>query len=308
MDFTRCTLCPRECGANRTRGTGRCGAGLLPRLARAALHRWEEPCISGVDPARGSGTVFFSGCPLGCCFCQNYPISRQNLGREVPVSRLAAIFLELQEQGAWNINLVSAAQYIPQVAEALELVKTRLHIPVVYNSGGYEKAESLRFLEGYVDIYLPDLKFFDPALADTCAAAPDYFAAASAAIPEMFRQTGPIRMGEDGMLRRGVIVRHLVLPGQRRDSEKLLRWLAGAVPVGEIYLSLMSQYTPYRPMPQKALNRRVATFEYNWVRDIAEELRFSGYGQERTSAREEYTPPFDLEGVEGPEWKEEGTL
>jgi len=245
--------------------------------------------------------VFFSGCPLGCRFCQNYPISQGNFGREVSVSRLGAIFLELQEQGAWNINLVSAAQYIPQVVEALELVKGRLGIPVVYNSGGYEKVESLRLLEGYVDVYLPDLKFMDPALADACADAPDYFDVASAAILEMLRQTGPIQMGEDGMLRRGTMVRHLVLPGQRKDSEKLLRWLAEAAPVGDVYLSLMSQYTPYRPMPQKALNRRVATFEYNWVRDIAEELGFSGYGQERTSAKEEYTPPFDLEGVEGPE-------
>lgn len=300
-DLTRCTLCPRQCAADRSRAPGRCGAGMLPRLARAALHRWEEPCLSGSDPERGSGTVFFSGCPLGCVFCQNAVISRENFGREVTVPRLAAILLELQEKGAWNINLVSAAQYIPQTAKALELVKGRLSIPVVYNSGGYEKVESLRLLEGLVDVYLPDLKFMDPALAEACAAAPDYFAAASAAIPEMFRQTGPLRLGEDGMLRRGVMVRHLVLPGQRRDSERLLRWLAGTLPVEEIYLSLMSQYTPYRPMPVKALNRRVATFEYNWVREIAQELGFSGYGQERTSAKEEYTPPFDLEGVEGPE-------
>lgn len=298
MDLSHCTLCPRECGADRLRAAGRCGAGLLPRVARAALHRWEEPCISGTDPARGSGTVFFSGCPLGCCFCQNYPISLENFGGEVTVHRLGEIFLELQEQGAWNLNLVSAAQYLPQAIEALDLVKGRLYIPVVYNSGGYEKAESLRLLESYVDIYLPDLKFMDPALAEDCAAAPDYFSVASAAILEMYRQTGPIRMGEDGMLRRGVIVRHLVLPGERKDSERLLRWLAGAIPVGDIYLSLMSQYTPYRPQRRKALNRRLATFEYNWVRAVAEELDFSGFGQQRTSAKEEYTPPFDLTGVE----------
>lgn len=298
MDLSHCTLCPRECGRDRALGQGRCGAGSLPRLARAALHRWEEPCISGGDPGRGSGTVFFSGCPLGCCFCQNHPISHGNFGKEVAVSRLAEIFLELQEQGAWNINLVSATQYIPQVAEALDLVKGRLNIPVVWNTGGYEKAESLRLLEGYVDVYLPDLKFFDPSLSELCADAPDYFSVAAAAILEMFRQVGPVQMGEDGMLRRGVMVRHLVLPGQRRDSEQLLRWLAEAVPVEDIFLSLMSQYTPYRPVPQKALNRRVASFEYNWVREIAQELGFSGYGQERSSAREEYTPPFDLEGVE----------
>ena len=301
MDMTHCTLCPRECGADRTTGRGRCGAGALPRLARAALHRWEAPCISGSDPARGSGAVFFSGCPLRCCFCQNEQISSGGFGKETPVSRLAEIFLELQEAGAWNINLVSAAQYLPQVIEALEQTRGRLEIPVVYNSGGYEKPESLRLLEGYVDIYLPDLKFYDPVLAESCAGAPDYFAVASAAIPEMFRQTGPLDQDQSGMLRRGVMVRHLVLPGQRKDSERLLRWLAGALPVGEIYLSLMSQYTPYRPMPVKALDRRVATFEYKWVREVADRLGFSGYGQERTSAKEEYTPPFDLEGVEGPE-------
>ena len=297
MDLDHCTLCPRECGACRRWGPGRCGAGALPRLARAALHRWEEPCISGSEPERGSGTVFFSGCPLGCRFCQNAPISLENFGREVTVSRLGEIFLELQEQGAWNLNLVSAAQYLPQVVEALDLVRGRLGIPVVYNSGGYEKVESLRLLEGYVDIYLPDLKFMDPALGTDCADAPDYFAVASAAILEMVRQTGSLQMGEDGMLRRGVIVRHLVLPGERRDSERLLRWLAQAVPVEDIFLSLMSQYTPCRPMERKALNRRLSTFEYNWVRDIAQGLGFSGFGQERSSAREDYTPPFDLTGV-----------
>ena len=196
MDMTHCTLCPRECGAYRTTGRGRCGAGALPRLARAALHRWEEPCISGSDPARGSGAVFFSGCPLRCCFCQNEKISSGGFGKEIPVSRLAEIFLELQEAGAWNINLVSAAQYLPQVIEALEQTRGRLEIPVVYNSGGYEKAESLRLLEGLVDIYLPDLKFMDPALAEACAGAPDYFAVASAAILEMARQTGPLRLGD----------------------------------------------------------------------------------------------------------------
>lgn len=168
---------------------------------------------------------------------------------------------------------------------------------MVYNSGGYEKVESLCLLEGYVDIYLPDLKFMDPALGTDCADAPDYFAVASAAILEMVRQTGSLQMGEDGMLRRGVIVRHLVLPGERRDSERLLRWLAQAVPVEDIFLSLMSQYTPCRPMERKALNRRLSTFEYNWVRDIAQGLGFSGFGQERSSAREDYTPPFDLTGV-----------
>jgi putative pyruvate formate lyase activating enzyme len=304
LEITSCGLCPRECGADRTKERGRCGGGGLPRLARAALHRWEEPCLSGSDPARGSGAVFFSGCPLGCCFCQNYTISEGNFGREVTVRRLARIFLELQEAGAWNLNLVSATQYLPWVVRALDLVKGRLSIPVVWNSGGYEKVETLRVLEGYVDIWLPDLKFHDPALGDACAGAPDYFHRACAAIEEMYRQAGPLEWGEGGMLRRGLMVRHLVLPGFRKDSEKLLRWLAEAIPPQSFLLSLMSQYTPYRPAPVKSLNRRVATFEYNWVRDLAQELGFQGYGQERTSAKEEYTPPFDLAGVEGKELEE----
>lgn len=304
LEITSCRLCPRECGADRTKEQGRCGGGSLPRLARAALHQWEEPCLSGSDPARGSGTVFFSGCPLGCCFCQNYAISQGNFGKEVTVKRLARIFLELQEAGAWNLNLVSATQYAPWVIRALDRVKGRLNIPVVWNSGGYEKVETLEMLKGYVDVWLPDLKFHDPALGDACAGAPDYFPRACAAIEEMYRQAGSLEWGEDGMLRRGLVVRHLVLPGFRKDSEKLLRWLAEAIPPQDFLLSLMSQYTPYRQALVKSLNRRVATFEYNWVRDLAQELGFQGYGQERTSAKEEYTPPFDLAGVEGEELEE----
>ena len=292
-----CTQCPRNCKAERgaDRPGGVCAMPEMPVVARAALHAWEEPPISGT---RGSGAVFFSGCPLGCCFCQNDAISRGNFGAEVTVSRLAKIFLELQDQGAWNINLVSAAQYLPQVIEALDLAGKRLTIPVVYNSGGYEKPESLRLLEGYVDIYLPDLKFYDPVLAESCAGAPDYFAVASAAIPEMFRQTGPLDQDQSGMLRRGVMVRHLVLPGQRKDSERLLRWLAGALPVGEIYLSLMSQYTPWGGLSaHPELDRRLRPGEIRAAQAYMENLGLSGFTQERASAREEYTPPFDLTGI-----------
>ncbi len=293
-----CSLCPRECGADRSVAPGFCGGGPLPRVARAALHQWEEPCLSGGDPARGSGTVFFSGCPLKCSFCQNYQLSHENFGREVLVSRLAEIFLELQQAGAWNLNLVTGTPYIPWIIEALDLIRGQLVIPVVWNTGGYEKPETLRLLEGYVDIYLPDLKFHNPGLAQDCANAPDYFPVALAAIQEMHRQAGPLQLDQNGMLRRGLIVRHLVLPGERKDSEQLLRRLAEVIPVEDFYLSLMSQYTPYRPMTRKALNRRVATFEYEWVRSVAQELGFSGFGQDRTSAKEEYTPPFDLTGVE----------
>ena len=200
MDLHACTLCPRACGTDRTAGPGLCGPGELPRLARAALHRWEEPCVSGT---RGSGAVFFSGCPLGCCFCQNRAISSGNRGAEVSPERLEEIFLELQDQGAHNLNLVSAGQYLPQVARVLGRVRGRLRIPVVYNTGGYERAEALRQLDGLVDVYLPDLKFYDPALAARYAAAPDYFPVAAAAIGEMLRQTGPVELDEEGLIRRG---------------------------------------------------------------------------------------------------------
>ena len=292
-----CRLCPRECGADRTvkDARGLCGGGSLPRLARAALHQWEEPCISG---DRGSGTVFFSGCPLGCCFCQNREISAGNFGREISVGRLSEIFLELQDQGAHNINLVSPTQYTPWIVRALEDVRGKLDIPVVWNTGGYERVGTLRMLDGLVDIYLPDLKYKSAELAGRYSGAPDYFEQASAAILEMFRQTGKIRMGKDGTLERGLVIRHLCLPGARRDSWAVLEWIAENLPADGILISLMSQYTPYRPLPYKELNRRISSFEYNTVVDKALELGLRGFMQERSSAKEEYTPPFDLEGVQ----------
>ena len=290
-----CNLCPRACGANRTVGQGPCGGGAHVKLARAALHFWEEPCISGT---RGSGTVFFSGCPLRCCFCQNYPISTGNFGKEVPVERLAAIFLELQAQGAHNINLVTATHYAPWVLEALRLARPALQLPVVYNSGGYERPETLRMLEGAVQVYLPDLKYRDGGLSARYSGAPDYFPQASRAILEMYRQVGPLQMGEDGTLQRGLVVRHLVLPKAWRDSVALLEWLADALPLDGFYLSLMSQYTPNgQSSAFPELGRRVSTYEYNRVLSRAQELGFSGFLQERTSAKGEYTPPFQLEGV-----------
>lgn len=303
-----CMLCPRGCGADRSREEGRCGGGALPRVARAALHAWEEPCISG---SRGSGAVFFSGCPLGCCFCQNRTISAGNFGAEVSLERLEEIFLSLQAQGAHNLNLVSAGQYLPQVVQVLERVKDRLSIPVVYNTGGYETVEALRRLEGLVDVYLPDLKFFDPQVARRYADAPDYFPVASAAILEMYRQTGPLVLDEEGLLRRGLVVRHLVLPGNRRDSEQILRWLAANLPLDGFYLSLMRQFTPDPESPYKELRRRVATGEYRPLAELAGELGFSGFTQGRESAVGAYTPSFALEGVledgpaGGPPQKEE---
>ncbi len=295
MDILNCKLCPRKCGADRTKQQGSCGGGANLRVARAALHLWEEPCISGTN---GSGTVFFSGCPLQCCFCQNYQVSAENFGKEITIDRLAHIFLKLQAQGAHTINLVNPTHYVPWIVKALKLAKPNLHVPIVYNSGGYETCETLKMMEGLVDIYLPDLKFMDPQRAKRYAGAPDYFQHATAAIREMYRQVGELRYGKAGMLQKGLIVRHLVMPKGRFDSEAILEWIAKNLPVDKIAVSLMSQFTPfYRCAEYPEINRRVSTYEYNQVLSKAQELGLRGFMQERSSAKEEYTPLFDLQGV-----------
>lgn len=290
-----CTLCPRQCGADRTSTQGLCGGGAQLRVARAALHAWEEPCISG---RRGSGTVFFSGCPLRCCFCQNHPISAGNFGKEISVELLADIFLELQAQGAHNINLVNPTHWMPWIVKALEAARSALQIPVVYNTGGYELTQSLRRLEGLVDVYLTDVKFFDAALAGRYAHAPDYFFYAAQAVVEMQRQTGAPVFDADGMLRSGVIVRHLVLPKAWRDSCLILDWLAKAFHPEQLLLSLMRQYTPAHHCADfPEINRRLSSYEYRNVLERAVELGFGGYMQEKNEGAEEYTPAFDLSGI-----------
>lgn len=267
----------------------------MARVAKAYLHMWEEPCISGKN---GSGTVFFSGCSLKCIFCQNYKISVENFGREVTSQRLGEIFLEQQNRGAHNINLVSPTHYVPQIINALDSVKDRLRIPIVYNSGGYEKTETLKMLDGYVDIYLPDFKYYDNSIAEKYSAAPDYFETATAAIDEMFRQVGKYNIGEDGLMRKGMIIRHLTLPTHRFDSVKVLEEIKRRYGTENVLLSLMSQYTPfYESSRYKELTRRISTFEYSFVADKAAELGFDGFMQEKSSAKEEYTPDFDLSGV-----------
>ena len=292
-----CQLCPRRCGADRTRQTpGLCGGGPQVRAARAALHAWEEPCISGT---RGSGTVFFSGCSLGCCYCQNYRISAENFGKPLSVPQLAAIFLRLQAQGAHNINLVTATHYAPWVTAALDEARAQgLRLPVVYNTGGYETEQTVRALAPYVDIWLTDMKYVSSALSGEYSAAPDYFAVAAPALRQMLAQAGPPVFGADGLLQRGVIVRHLALPGALHDSLAVLRFLAGLGPQNFLF-SAMSQYTPfYRAAQHKALSRRISTYEYRTVVNEAVRLGLTnGYMQEKSSAKEEYTPPFDLEGV-----------
>ena len=287
-----CTLCPRRCGAERTEteGHGFCGMPAGLRVARAALHLWEEPPLSGT---RGSGTVFFSGCTLRCCYCQNREISAGGFGRAVTTGRLREIFEELIAQGAHNINLVTPTHFLPWILPALE---PRLPVPVVYNCGGYESVETLRLLEGKVDVYLPDLKYADAALAARLSAAPDYFPAATAAIREMFRQTGPYVM-EDGLLKRGVMIRHLVLPGQLDNTRRCIDWVAQTFSPGQVLFSLMSQYTP-QPGSEGPLGRHVTAGEYRSAVDYMKNCGITdGFTQERTAAREEYTPPFDLTGV-----------
>lgn len=287
-----CILCPRQCGVDRTERTGYCGSGSLPKVARAAKHHWEEPCISGTE---GSGTVFFSGCTLGCVFCQNREISRGGTGREVTVEHLADIFKRLEGQGVHNLNLVTPTHFTPQILQALELANPT--VPVVMNCGGYERVETLRQWEGKVQVYLPDLKYFSPELSAKYSAAPDYFAVASKAIMEMHRQQ-PQLVWEGDLLKSGLIIRHLVLPGCMKDSLQILDFLDNHLPKDSFLLSLMSQYTPTENCKQfPEINRRVTTYEYRKVADRAAELGFSGFAQDRRSAKEEYTPPFNLEGV-----------
>lgn len=293
-----CTLCPRRCHANRAAGqTGFCGQTAQLRAARAALHFWEEPCISGDC---GSGTVFFSGCSLQCIFCQNHEIALGKSGKVISVERLSQIFLGLQDKGAANINLVTAGHFIPQICRALELSKADgLSIPIVYNTGSYEEVGSLRLLEGLIDIWLPDLKYFSGDLSARYSSAPDYFQAATAAIAEMFRQTpAAVFDTQTGLMQRGIIVRHLMLPGQAADSKKILRYLHTTY--GDaIYISIMNQYTPLAGVSEiPELNRKVAPEEYRRVLDFADRIGIeNGFMQEDGTAAESFIPPFDYEGV-----------
>ena len=293
--MAECTLCPRRCGVDRQSGEiGFCGQSGEMRIARAALHPFEEPPISG---NRGSGTVFFVGCSLRCEFCQNRVISRADrVGRAVSPKELADIFLSLEAEGAHNINLVTPTHFADGVIEALTLARPQLTIPVVYNTSGYEQIETLRHLEGLVDIYLPDFKYISPDLSARYSAAPDYAEVASAALAEMFRQVGRFAIHEDGLMRRGMIVRHLVLPKGRLDSMAVLDRLADLLPPSEILLSLMSQYTPEFAMdaPYPELHRKVTTFEYRSVVDHAAALGFDGFMQEKSSATARYTPDFEI--------------
>lgn len=294
--YNPCNLCPRECNIDRTKELGFCKCTNTIKIARAALHFWEEPLLSGT---RGSGTVFFSGCTMKCCFCQNYKISTCGFGKEVTIERLADIFLELQDKGAHNINLVTPTQYLPSIIKALDLAKPKLNIPIVYNCGGYEKPEIIRELKGYVDIFLPDFKYKSNELSFKYSKAKDYFEVAKISISEMIKLIDGIEIDKDGIMQKGVIIRHLVLPGSRKDSFEILNWISENLPKDKYLLSLMSQYTPpYENKEYKELNHRITTLEYDSVIKEATRLGLTdGFMQEKSSAKEEYTPPFDLEGV-----------
>lgn len=297
-DYEICTLCPRECKVKRNEGqTGICGvAGSEIYLARAALHMWEEPCISGEE---GSGTVFFSGCSLRCVYCQNYNIAHAKTGKTVSKVRLAEIFLELQEKGANNINLVTPTHYTPEIVWAVKKAREQgLKLPVVYNCSGYEKADTLRMLDGIVDIYLTDFKYMDGEIAKRYSHAPDYPEIAKKALEEMVRQTGDAVFSDNGMMQKGVIVRHLLLPGYLDNAKAVVQYVYDAYG-DKVFLSLMNQYTPL-PQVEKypEINRRVTEEEYDELVDFAIEIGVeNGFIQEGETAEESFIPEFNNEGI-----------
>ncbi len=291
-----CNLCPRKCNIKREAltdsGKGFCNMGENPVIARAALHFWEEPPISGT---KGSGTVFFSGCNLKCVFCQNEAISSGCFGKEITIRRLREIYSELINQGAHNINLVTGTHFINAIAKSLE---DPLPVPVVYNCGGYESVNSLKLLENKVQIYLPDLKYSNNKLALKYSDAPDYFETATTAIKEMFRQVGKYKIDENGIMTKGIIIRHLILPNNLENTKQVIDWVRDNFDDGDVLFSLMSQFTPNKTCKTPELSRRITQEEY----DEIEEYLFNsgiedGYLQELSSAKEEYIPPFNLEGV-----------
>ena len=297
--LNNCILCPRKCGVDRTSGhTGACHMTDTVRVSRAALHMWEEPCISGEN---GSGAVFFSGCALGCCFCQNKAISGGKAGKDISISRLCNIFFELQDKGANNINLVTPGQWRPWITAALDLARAQgLHLPIVCNTGGYETVENVKAWRGYIDIWLADLKYVSSALSAELSSAPDYFAQARPAIEAMMAQAGHPVFDSEGILQKGVILRHLALPGHVDDSFAVLDQMAAwndADP-GCFLPSVMSQYTPFYKAADHGIGRRITTYEYRRVVNYAMDLGLTdGYMQQKSSAKEEYTPSFDLTGI-----------
>lgn len=292
--YENCRLCPRQCDVNRYTNKGFCGTGAEILSAKACLHQWEEPCISYRN---GAGTVFFSGCNLHCCFCQNNRISNELFGKKLSIAELSDIFLSLQDKGADNIELVTPTHFVPSIIKALDHVKHRLEIPVIYNTGGYELTETIAMLNGYIDVYMPDIKYFSPEVSARYSNAPDYFEYASSAVLAMTGQVGKNVFNEQGGLIKGILIRHLVLPSNRHDSMKIMEWIAENVP--DALVSIMNQYTPFDFIDGKygEIKRRLTRMEYNSVVHHAESLGLNGYTQQPSSAGEKYVPDFDLSGL-----------
>lgn len=293
IELNECKLCPVGCKVNRNDGKlGKCKAGAKVKIARAGLHFFEEPCISG---EKGSGTVFFTGCNLNCIYCQNYKVSQEYLGKEIEIEDLAKEFLRLQKEGANNINLVTGFMFVPHIIKALDIAKKEgLNIPVVYNSSGYESIDTLKMLEGYVDIYLPDLKYYFDDLAFNMSGINNYFEVACEAIKEMYRQVGAPEFNEDGLIKKGLIIRHLVLPNHILNSKNVLKWISKNIDKN-VYISIMGQYFPtYKAVDTDDINRKLTAEEYEKVKGYIEEFDIeNGYFQELEENEEKYVPDFD---------------
>ena len=290
----KCEICPHKCKIDRTKNqVGRCKSKDTVKVALASIHNFEEPCISGRN---GSGTVFFSNCNLSCEFCQNYEISRQGLGKEISIERLAEIFIEQQSRGADNINLVSPTSYAVQIIEAIKIAKNNgLKIPIIYNTNGYENIETLKLLEGYIDIYLPDLKYAENDLAKKYSKIENYFEIATSAIKEMYRQVGKNEYDENGIIKAGIIIRHLILPNHTENSKKVLKWIAENMPKN-ITVSVMAQYFPtYKAKEIKDINRKITKYEYQKIENYLYSLDLeNGYIQEMGNNEEIYVPKWEI--------------
>lgn len=290
----KCNICPHKCNINRKKGKiGRCKATDKVKVALYSVHDFEEPCISG---AKGSGTVFFSNCNLNCIFCQNYEISQLGKGKEISVEELAEIFLIQQEKEVENINLVTPTSYVPQIIEAIKIAKENgLKIPIVYNTNAYENIETLKMLEGYIDVYLPDLKYAENYLAKEYSKVDNYFEVATKAIEEMTKQVGVPKLDENGIMKKGVMVRHLVLPNHIENSKKVLKWITENLPK-EIYISVMAQYFPtFKAKENKKLNRKLSKEEWKEIQNYIEKLKIeNGYIQELGEHEEEYVPKWEI--------------
>ena len=298
MEINYCKSCPRKCRVNRINEKGFCGESSIIRAAKACLHKWEEPCIS---TGKGAGAVFFSGCNMKCVYCQNYNISScEQIGMQLSVSQLADIFLRLQDAGAANTALVTPTHFSYEIIKALDMVRHKLKIPVIYNCGGYELVSVIHDLNGYVDIYLPDIKYYSHEIAFKYSSVNNYFKHASEAVIEMTNQLGNLKYSGDTLIR-GTIIRHLIIPNCRKDSIKIMEWINDNLDKNKFLLSLMSQYTPNETVKNSfsELNRRITKMEYNSVLKKAAEFEFNGFSQDKSSAASDYTPDFDLSGLTG---------